>query len=97
MILAEDSGFTQNSTGWVAYSASSTYTLSNSDGAKTVYLKLRNAAGESGASSFAITLDRIAPTITTSTLTAPNGANNGARVIQQDRLPGRLVILRTPT
>ncbi len=78
MMLAEDSGFTQNSTGWITYSASSTYTLTDGDGAKTVYLKVRNVAGESGTGSSVITLDRTVPTITVGSLTAPNGGETWA-------------------
>lgn len=74
MILAEDSGFTANSTGWITYNTSYTYTLTNSDGNKTVYLKLRNAAGESGPGSYVIVLDRVAPSVPGTALTAPNGA-----------------------
>jgi hypothetical protein len=49
-------------TEWEAYSATKTYTLSGGDGAKTVHVQLKDAAGnESTAISATITLDTTAP------------------------------------
>ncbi len=74
MILAEDSGFSQNSTGWIPYNDSTTYTLSDSDAEKTVYIKVRNEAGESGTINYTIELDRGAPNVAADDLLSPNGA-----------------------
>jgi hypothetical protein len=73
MILAENPGFSVNSTGWIPFNATATYTLTAGDGSKTVYAKVRNILGESGTASDAIILDTVAPTIQSTTLTAPDG------------------------
>ncbi|MDP1537410.1 MAG: hypothetical protein Q8L95_09540, partial [Burkholderiales bacterium] len=73
MILAEDASFSVNSTGWIAFNANATYSLSGGDGAKTVYAKVKNSAGESAAQNSAIILDTTVPGMQATTLTAPNG------------------------
>jgi hypothetical protein len=73
MMLAEDSGFSVNSTGWIAYSASYNYSLTAGDGNRTVYAKVKNILGESGSQNNSIILDTADPTIQADTLTAPNG------------------------
>lgn len=73
MLLAEDPGFTVGATGWIPYSASTSYTLGPGDGAREVYVKLRNADGESQVGNAAITLDMTAPTVPAGAVTAPNG------------------------
>jgi hypothetical protein len=51
--------------GWEAYNWTKVYTLSSGNGVKTVYAKLKDAAGNESASfSATITLDMIAPVIT---------------------------------
>jgi len=73
MILAENAAFTVNSTGWIPFTKTSSYTLTNSDGSKNVYAKVRNALGESASKSGTITLDRTSPTVPANALLSPNG------------------------
>ncbi len=73
MMLAEDAGFSVNSTGWITYSSNATYTLSAANETKTLFVKVRNGAGETAALSDTITLDTSAPTLFATTLSAPNG------------------------
>ncbi len=76
MILAEDAGFSVNSTGWITYSSSSIYTLSSANETKSVFAKVKNSAGETAALSDTITLDTNSPTMLTTTLSAPNGGES---------------------
>ncbi|MDH3975325.1 MAG: hypothetical protein OEV42_13675, partial [Deltaproteobacteria bacterium] len=73
MILAEDSAFSINSTGWIPFSANYVYSLSAANGLKRVYSKVRNSAGESAFQSNTIILDTMNPSMLSSTLTSPNG------------------------
>jgi hypothetical protein len=62
MILAENAGFTVNSTGWIAYSPTTSHTLTAGDGGKMVYAKVRDASGsESGYVSAGMVLDTASP------------------------------------
>ncbi|MBU0574035.1 MAG: Ig-like domain-containing protein [Candidatus Margulisbacteria bacterium] len=63
MSIAEDIDFTSNPTGWLAYNANYEYTLTASDGTKTVYYKVRDiASNESNIANNSIILDTTAPT-----------------------------------
>lgn len=73
MMLAEDSGFSVNSTGWIAFNSSYNYDLTAGDGTRTVYGRVKNGAGESGDKSNTIILDTLDPDIQTDTLSVPNG------------------------
>lgn len=56
---------TENSATWATYSASSSVTLDNTDGLKTVYVKVRDEVGnESSTVSATITLDTTIPVVT---------------------------------
>jgi len=47
-MMAQDIGFTQNSTGWITYANSTEYTLTAGEGSRTVYYKVRdNLSNES--------------------------------------------------
>ena len=72
VMISESSDFTGAE--WVDYSASINYTLSTGDGAKTIYAKFKDAAGNiSSVVSDSITLDTTNPT-------APEISNTGRRV-----------------
>jgi hypothetical protein len=73
MNCAEDSNLTINSTGWINYTPTHLYTLSDSDGAKTVSCLLRSGS-HSDVKSAEITLDRLAPSVAITALSAPNGS-----------------------
>ncbi len=73
MMTAEDSSFTVNPTAWVSYASPYTYTLSATAGAKQVYVKLKNAAGESNTLNYGTVLDMTPPNVSTAALTSPNG------------------------
>ncbi|MHC4463979.1 MAG: hypothetical protein ACYS30_21480 [Planctomycetota bacterium] len=83
MIFAENSSFTSNSTGWIPYANPYTYTLSASEGTKTVYGRLKYGSNRSGIASDSITLDETDPLVSSSALTSPN---NGTEVWIQDSL-----------
>lgn len=68
-MASENAGFSGAS--WHAYSSSPTFTLSAGAGGKTIYMKLRNAVGESSAASDTITY--VTPPVQTSF-----ALNNGA-------------------
>ena len=71
MIMAQDSGFTSNSTGWISYNADTTYTLTAGEGSRTIYYKVRDVAlNESAATNEAIFIDTIDPVVT---IEAPDG------------------------
>ncbi len=75
MIISEDSGFVDAS--YESYAAGKSFTLSSGDGAKTVYVKYRDAAGnETVAVSDTIILDTQVPTATlSSTASDPTNAS----------------------
>jgi hypothetical protein len=74
MVIAQDSAFTQNPTGWTTYANPTAFQLSSGDGPKTVYYKVRDAAmNESTFESAAITLDTSLPQVTA---LDPNGGEN---------------------
>ncbi|MBI5091162.1 MAG: SUMF1/EgtB/PvdO family nonheme iron enzyme [Candidatus Hydrogenedentes bacterium] len=56
-MASEDSGFA--GAGWQTYGAAPSFDLSSGNGIKTVYLKVKNAGGESEVSSDTITLNEI--------------------------------------
>ena len=63
MRLAQDSGFTVNSTGWVPYAAFSEYTFTPGDGPRTAYLQVRDhATNESAAAAGSIIINSAVPT-----------------------------------
>lgn len=66
MILSENSSFSDAA--WQSYSSSTTFTLSETLGSKTVYAKLRNANGESSSKSDTITY-ALPPELSSITLT----------------------------
>ena len=69
MRLSEDPALAGSS--WLPYAATTTFTLSGSDGSKTVYARFRDAnANVSDIVSDAIVLDRVAPTSSVSALAA---------------------------
>ena len=74
MIISENSDFSGAS--YEAYYTSKAFTLSSTNGTKTVYVKYKDAAGnESAAVSDTIILDTVVPTVTvTSSETSPTNA-----------------------
>ena len=69
MRTAQDAAFTTNDTGWVAYSANFTYSLTAGNGLKTVYFKVRDrASNESLSVNNSITLDTNKPAVSSITL-----------------------------
>jgi hypothetical protein len=73
MRIAEDEAFSVNTTGWIPFVQSSTYTLTPGDGLRSAYAQVRNGLGPSAIVSAAIRLDTVPPTVPASALTAPNG------------------------
>ncbi|MFA5114423.1 MAG: hypothetical protein WC529_09085, partial [Candidatus Margulisiibacteriota bacterium] len=64
MVIAQDSGFTQNSTGWISYTATTEYTLTAGEGARTVYYKVRDlSSNESNVVNDGIIIDTISPEV----------------------------------
>ncbi|MFC1568529.1 Ig-like domain-containing protein, partial [Candidatus Margulisiibacteriota bacterium] len=75
--LAEDSGFSVNDTGWLAFENPAEYTLLAGDGTRTVYYKLRDALlNESAPYSAQITIDTARPTV--ASVTPADGARDVA-------------------
>ncbi|MDD5382499.1 MAG: right-handed parallel beta-helix repeat-containing protein [Candidatus Margulisbacteria bacterium] len=63
MRLAQDSGFTVNSTGWITYAATSEYTFTPGDGLRTAYFQVRDhASNESFVVNGSITINTSVPT-----------------------------------
>lgn len=72
MMYSTDPGFAGAS--WTAYAASFSYTFTGGDGTRTLYVKVRDIAGnESDRNSATIHLDSTPPSCTV-TITAPSGA-----------------------
>ena len=69
-MVSEDMSFTGSS--WIEYVEKPTFKLSSGFNAKTVYVKLKNAYGETGVLSAGITL--LEPTLTLKGITIDNGA-----------------------
>lgn len=77
MQCAEDISFNDNATGWIAYTGPTiNYTLSDSDGNKSISCQLRNVSGSSHVRTSSIILDRVSPVVTANALTAPNGGES---------------------
>jgi Bacterial Ig-like domain len=63
MMIAQDAGFSVNSTGWISFTATTEYSLTAGDGTKEVYYKVRDAvSSESAPVSNSIILDTTGPT-----------------------------------
>ena len=64
MRIAQDAGFTDNSTGWITYLATTEYTFTAGDGSRTAYYQVRDAvSNESQVISDAILIDTASPTV----------------------------------
>ena len=69
MRMAQDAGFTQNDSGWIAYTNPATYEFTAGEGSRTVYYKLRDAGlNESETRNNNIIVDTIAPSVESITL-----------------------------
>lgn len=84
MRLAEDADFTRNATDWTAYASPCSYTLSSGDGAKNIYARIRNGVDLSDVKSATIVLDTILPTVSATTLTAPDGGETWVQDSRHD-------------
>jgi hypothetical protein len=73
MSFAQDAAFLENATPWQPWSPSTTYTLTAGDGVRAVFVRLRNAVGDSASASGTVVLDTQPPTFPGGGLTAPNG------------------------
>ncbi len=74
MEFAEDPGFSVNSTGWLAFNATYTYSLTAGEGSKSIFGRLKDATHQSAAKNATIVLDTTNPIVGSSSLTSPNGA-----------------------
>ncbi|MFA6418794.1 MAG: hypothetical protein WCW67_06645, partial [Candidatus Margulisiibacteriota bacterium] len=64
MRIAQDAGFTENSTGWTTLLATTEYTLTAGEGQRTVYFKVRDiSSNESNVVSDGITIDTVSPEV----------------------------------
>ncbi|MFA6419139.1 MAG: hypothetical protein WCW67_08425, partial [Candidatus Margulisiibacteriota bacterium] len=64
MSIAQDAGFTENSTGWTTFLATTEYTFTAGDGLRTAYYKVRNlTSDESQVVSDTILVDTVSPTV----------------------------------
>jgi hypothetical protein len=81
MMIAQDAGFSVNSTGWISYTATTEYSLTAGDGTKEVYYKVRDAVNnESTPVSDSIILDTTGPTGTSITINSGASYTNEANV-----------------
>ncbi len=79
MRVAENTGFTTNDTGWVAYAQSYEYAFTGSDGVKTAFYKVRdNASNESEVASATIEVDTAVPDAPVLSTPTNNSSTNDA-------------------
>ncbi len=79
MRVAENTGFTTNDTGWIAYAQSYEYAFTGSDGVKTAFYKVRDSASnESGVASATIEVDTAGPNAPVLSTPTNNSSTNDA-------------------